>query len=155
MKIALQGKSFMVHLAVWLSYLFLLVLFFSESRDIDSSLYRSIIIVIVQAIVFYINLFYLLPFLLEKKKYLFYIVSLIVLIILFVLLFDRVLNYFMLDDGRPFSGGGSRSGISDEFRDRPFRGGKRSFKGMGGPFMIYARFIMNAFFIFIALFSST
>ena len=95
-------KSIIIPLAIWLSYLFLLLLFFSESRNLDTSLYRSLTLVLIQAIVFYINFYLLLPAFFEKKRYLLYILSLIVLVILSVWVLDELIHLLMSDEIRSY-----------------------------------------------------
>ena len=155
MKASLSGKIILIHMAVWLSYLFLLLLFYSESRDFDISLYRSLFIVCVQAIIFYLNLYYLLPILMEKKKYILYILFLLALIVVFVWLFDYVMHYFISDDIKSFIDQKDRSKLPEEYINKRFLNRGKSIDCSPRTRILHGRFLLNGFFVFISLFIST
>lgn len=152
MKASLSGKIILVHMAVWLSYLFLLLLFYSESRDFDISLYRSLFIVCVQAIIFYLNLYYLLPILMEKKKYILYILFLLALIVVFVWLFDYVMHYFISDDIKSFIDQKDRSKLPEEYINKRFLNRGKSIDCSPRTRILHGRFLLNGF-LFLSLFS--
>jgi len=155
MKVSLSGKSIFVHLAIWLSYLFLLLLFYSESRGFIISLYRSLFIVSVQAVIFYLNLFYLLPILLEKKEYILYILFLLVLIAVFIWFFDYVMRYFIPDDIKSFIDQRDDTKLPESFIDKRIFEREKFIDGSARTRMLHGRFLLNGFFIFISLFIST
>ena len=66
----------------WIFFWFLQSILMSGGKHVNFYLQKNIAIVSLQAIVVYINLYVLFPFLFEKKKYILYTVSSIVLIYL-------------------------------------------------------------------------
>jgi len=91
-------KLIFAHIAVWFSYVVLLVLFNSEIRDYDAAILRSLSLAMVQAILFYINLELLLPYFLERKRYVIYALSLILLIVVSMYLMDEIMRFFNAED---------------------------------------------------------
>jgi len=66
----------LVHLISWLSYLVLFTVFLSDISGFKLSFYRALQVVLLQAILFYVNAFVLIPQMLEKRKYVIYFLSL-------------------------------------------------------------------------------
>lgn len=145
MKIRIITKNIIVSLAVWISYLFLLLLFFSESRDLDTSIYRSMTMVLFQAIIFYLNFYLLLPTFFEKKRFLLYFLSLIVLVIITIWTLDEIIHFFAAEESRTYI----RNGKETINRHGPPR------SPQGKAWFFYGRHIFNSFIILMAVFIST
>lgn len=93
--------NILVHIAVWIVYLVLLTWFFLNFHDLQGSLFRSVVIVGIHAIVFYLNLLVLMPKFLEKKQYILYfifVIGLVALVVLFFNAFDRMTGVEELSD---------------------------------------------------------
>ena len=90
-------SAWLSHVTIWAGYFILLVWFYSGMRTFEPPVLKSLFIVLLQAGIFYLNFYYLLPRYFEKGNYFFY--SLFILFILFIALalfyyFDRIsLNY--------------------------------------------------------------
>ncbi len=89
----LLRRPYINHLLIWMSYFILLFWFYSETSRFEPSLLKSLFIVILQAGVFYLNLYLLLPQYFEKKqysKYGFYIFLILIASLVLFYLFDQV-----------------------------------------------------------------
>ncbi len=73
-----------VHIVSWLSYLIIFTIFLSDLSGLKFAFYRASQMVLIQAVLFYLNSLVLMPRLLEKRKYVFYFSSLAILVILAV-----------------------------------------------------------------------
>ncbi len=73
-----------VHFISWSCYLILLTVFFSGMFKFEFAFYRALQMVILHAILFYLNTLVLMPRLMEKRKYVLYFSSIVVLIIVAV-----------------------------------------------------------------------
>jgi len=73
-----------VHIVSWLSYLIIFTVFLSDRSGLKFAFYRASQMVLIQAVLFYLNSLVLMPRLLEKRKYVFYFSSLAILVILAV-----------------------------------------------------------------------
>ncbi len=103
-----------IHFFSWLGYLALLTIFFSSMNNLNFAFYRALQMVIVHAGLFYLNTLVLMPVLLEKQKYIMYILSLIALVIVAVSVIS-LLNYYV-NPFREFfpAGRGLRHGIKPD-----------------------------------------
>lgn len=83
----------LIHIAVWIVYFVLLTWFFLNFHDLQRALMKSVIIVSIHAVVFYLNLRVLIPKFLERKQYILYfifVIGLVVLVIVFFNAFERL-----------------------------------------------------------------
>lgn len=147
---SIHKKAWITHSTLWASYFILLLWFYSDMRTPEATFVKSIFIVGMQCLIFYLNYHLLLPSYYEKKKYLQYAVSIMV-----VMTVSLVLFYYF-----------DRYNLNLEFRDG-YRGGRGPGmgwrQGRGGitpDDIIKARIIQrhvmfNGFFIVIVLFIST
>jgi sensor histidine kinase YesM len=93
MNIAFLKKTVLSHMAIWISYMILLIWFYSETGDFQSSILKGLFIVILQAGIFYLNLYFLLPNYFEKKKYTpygIYVLGILIISLLLFYLFDQI-----------------------------------------------------------------
>ncbi|MBN2173932.1 MAG: sensor histidine kinase [Bacteroidales bacterium] len=153
MKLEFLRKTWLSHALIWGSYFILLVWLYSETRNLEPTLVKSLFVVLVQAGIFYLNLFILLPQYFEKKKYTRY--GLLVFMILIT-----SLALFFLFDQLSFQYEYKQAVSNDDFSrfgnmNRPRHFGPR---GWGYPFhfqFIWRQAMFNGFFVVIVLFIST
>ncbi len=148
-------RNWIIHATFWLLYLVLLAWSFSEIRGYENFLAKSIFIVLVQTLVFYLNFHVLLPRFFEKKKHLMYglaVVGTILISLLVFYAFDRI--SFDLELKRAMQ--------TNDFSRLPreFRGHGRAahFPPWAVPWrfnFIWRSLLFYGFFLFIALFIST
>jgi len=142
MEINLHRKNTLIYIAVWIVYFILLTWFFLIFHDFQKSIFKSIIIVCVHAIVFYLNLKVLLPKFLEKKQYILYfifVIGLIALVIIFFNSFDRLVGV-------------------EEISERMRRSGSPHGRGQGRMYLkqlAFNRMILNGIIVVAILFIST
>lgn len=78
----------------WLTYFAMLTWRNSDYDSFNNALLHTVQIIVPQILVFYINMSVLMPFLLEKKKYLLYILSVIILLLVMIFIAKTLENYF-------------------------------------------------------------
>ncbi len=72
----------LVHFISWLCYLTIVTVFLSDTSGFKFAFYRAFQLVLLQAILFYINTLVLMPRMMEKHKYVSYFSSITILVIL-------------------------------------------------------------------------
>lgn len=149
MKTGIRKNAWITHATLWLSYFLLLVWFYSEMRSFEGTLLRSLYIVSIQACIFYLNYYLLLPKLFENKKYIYYGVAVVALIAVSLALFywfDKM-NF---SSEFPRMGRGGRPG---GWRGGHFR--LERFDERIKMSIIHRHVLFNGFFIAVVLFIST
>ncbi len=148
-------KSWIIHTSFWALYLILLAWSFSQIRGYENYLAKSIFIVLIQAVLFYLNFHVLLPRYFEEKRFLQYGVA--VVAALFV-----SLAIFYLFDRISFDMEFRKALQTNDFSRLPreFRGRGRSMHQppWAEPWrfaFIWRSLLFYGFFLFIALFIST
>ncbi|MDN5202390.1 histidine kinase [Fulvivirgaceae bacterium BMA10] len=81
MKTSFNYKKVIIHLSLWLGYAMLLLYWLALFSDAQTALPHVIRVVIIHSLLFYINTDVLLPHLIEKNKYILYILGIIALIV--------------------------------------------------------------------------
>lgn len=143
MELNLHKKSTLIHIGVWIVYLILLTWFFMNFHNLGDSVTKSIVIVSIHAIVFYLNLLVLLPVYLERKQYFLYFIFVLGIIVFVIALLDIIDKLFDIRE------------IEEDIR---MRGGPPRGRGQGRIFIRhfeYGRMIMNGIIVVVVLFIST
>ncbi|MBI9034304.1 MAG: histidine kinase [Bacteroidales bacterium] len=86
----LKGHKYIYHIIGWLLYTAIYLLLFLDFLSIKGAFIRLLMIIPIQAVIFYLNSSYLMPFFLEKGKYFrygFYILVIVGMLIGFSVLF--------------------------------------------------------------------
>jgi len=143
-----------IHILGWIIYLFLLTWLLSDFRTIEEAFTRSLYIVIIQCIIFYINYFLLLPKLLEQRQYLLYFVSIAVVILVALTILYYIDRYLFPLEIRSMIKRGFPGDFPEEMRQREMMGMARR-EGLRGAGMAQKAMIFNGFHILFVLFIST
>lgn len=98
-----MGSSYIniktIHVISWGCYLILLTIFFSSIFNLNIAFHRALEMVVLHAMLFYLNTLVLMPKLMEKRKYALYFLSLAVLVIASI-----GILYFLNFHIKPFGG---------------------------------------------------
>jgi len=97
MNVNLFHKKWFVHLIVWLSYYFIAVWFFTDLLGFSAASKRALLLVFFHSGIFYLNLFVLLPYVLEKKWKVFYYLIVINLVVLVVFTFKIIDDFYFIN----------------------------------------------------------
>jgi len=89
----------LVHFIIWLCYLTIFTVSLSDTTGINVAFFRASQLVLLQAILFYFNIFILMPRMLEKHKYVIYFSSLITIVIILL-----GILYLLNPQMKPFGG---------------------------------------------------
>jgi two-component system, LytTR family, sensor kinase len=151
----LLKSSWLPHITIWSGYFILLVWFYSGLRTFEPPFLKSLFIVFIQAGIFYLNFYYLLPRYFEKGNYLLY--SMFVFVILFIALalfyyFDRIsLNHEIQRaiESRDFTR------LPRGFRHKIPSAGRASLHETFRLQLIWRQLVFNGFFVAMVLFIST
>jgi len=148
-------SAWLPHLTIWSGYFILLVWFYNGMRTFEPPVLKSLFIVLLQAGIFYLNFYYLLPRFFENGSYLLY--SSFIFMILFIALllfyfFDRMSLHYEIQ----------RAIESGDFTRLP-RGFRHKIPPAGRPPMhetfrlqlIWRQLVFNGFFVVMVLFIST
>ncbi|MFU8844829.1 MAG: sensor histidine kinase [Bacteroidales bacterium] len=148
-------SAWLPHLTIWAGYFILLVWFYNGMRTFEPPVLKSLFIVLLQAGIFYLNFYYLLPRFFENGNYLLY--SSFIFVILFIALllfyfFDRMSLHYEIQ----------RAIESGDFTRLP-RGFRHKIPPVGRPPMhetfrlqlIWRQLVFNGFFVVMVLFIST
>ena len=143
----------LIHLSGWIIYLLLLMWLISDFRTLHEAFVRSIYIVALQCIVFYLNFFILLPKFFERRNYAWYILSILGVITAALFLFLLIDRQLIPMEIRSMMERGLFQKMPREFRSRGFPGahGQDLITGVWTQKAI----IFNGFHILFALFVST
>ncbi|NQV02991.1 MAG: histidine kinase, partial [Bacteroidia bacterium] len=147
-------KTPAIHLVGWVIYLLLLTWLLSDFRTFEEAFIRSFYIVIIQCIIFYINYFLLLPKLLEQRKYLQYIVSIIAVAIIALIILYFIDKHLFPKEIRSMIDRGFPGDFPEGMRQRGIPGMARG-EGLRGAGMAQKAIIFNGFHILVVLFVST
>ncbi|MCK5702992.1 MAG: histidine kinase, partial [Cyclobacteriaceae bacterium] len=121
-----------MHLLFWGGYILLSVFIFSGREEIDRALKISLILVVPQMIIAYINMEVLIPRFFIKKKYLKYAGFVFLCFVGFYLFYEFVLQIFFEHMGPPQHVGRRMMMENSEMKGKPF------FSPMGRMRVIYA-----------------
>lgn len=148
-------KTYLSHFLVWLGYFLLLFWFYNETSRFEPSLLKSMLITLVQAGVFYLNLHFLLPKYFENRQYTIYGIYILIILVVSLTLF-HLFDYFSfkIEIGEVLKNremGSNPSEIDQAIpREKPPRGGPRVFSDF-----YWRHILFHGFFIVIVLFLST
>lgn len=155
MDLNFDRKTGLAHITIWFSYLILILWFYDAFQPFHVPFIRCISIVLIQAGIFYLNYFILLPRFFETKKYFQYFL-LILLVLVVSLVVIMIIDYqnLLYEINRDIN--------NENFSKFP-RHFKERFKREGGlPLytqffskMMWRQVFFNGFFIVIVLFIST
>ena len=150
----LLQKTYLNHLVVWISYFLLLFWFYNETSRFEPGFLKSLFITLVQAGVFYLNLYYLLPRYFEDKHYRtygLYILAILIISMTLVHLFDQIT--FRMEMSNQLKDANWQNMANEPGRSAPPpppRGGIFDLKDFHWKHILF-----NGFFIVVVLFLST
>ena len=124
-----KNLQWYLQIALWIIYTVLLVLLFNKNFSLSDSILRTVVIISVQAALFYTNSYYLFPKLIESKKVWKYILNLtiiLIILLIFFLWFERSFHPNIINE----------------------LGNRRMNRMPGGPPNVLPRKLMNAQILF-------
>ena len=131
-RVLLNKNNMLMHLLFWGGYILLSVFIFSGREEIDRALKISLILVVPQMIIAYINMEVLIPRFFIKKKYLKYAGLVFLCFVGFYLFYEFVLQLLFEQMGLPQHIGRRMMMENSEIKGKPF------FGPMGRMRVIYA-----------------
>jgi len=144
----------LIHILGWIIYLLLLTWMLSDFRTFEEAFTRSLYIVSIQCVIFYINYLVLLPKLLEQRQYVLYFISIAGVAIVALTILYFIDRYLFPIEIRSMINRGFPGDFPKEMRQRELLGMARR-EGLRGAGMAQRAMIFNGFHILFVLFIST